>query len=366
MSDKLKIGIAGIVGRGKSFLHSLDVCGFELSALCDINREGLEKSSAELRVKNTFTDYREMLDKAALDAVIIGTPMHFHAEMSIAALERNINVMSEVTAAVSIEECKKIVEAAKKSKATYMMAENYCYMEKTATIKHLADKGYFGEIYFAEGEYIHDCVYLADGETPWRRHWQMGIDGVTYGTHSLGPILQWLKNDRVVKVCCEAAGKHRKDKKGEYLHQHSPTMLCKTEKGALVKIRIDITSEVPHNMTKYRLQGTDGAVEDDKIWFRDLDKKVRWHDFREIITLTDTASKYASPRWLNPEEAALKAGHGGGDYFVISDFMKSIKGEIKCPIGIHEAMDMTLPGLISQQSILEDGRWIEVPDSRKW
>ena len=35
-------------------------------------------------------------------------------------------------------------------------------------------------------------------------------------------------------------------------------------------------------------------------------------------------------------------------------------------IGIHEAMDMTVPGLVSQQSITEDGRWITVPDSREW
>ena len=68
----------------------------------------------------------------------------------------------------------------------------------------------------------------------------------------------------------------------------------------------------------------------------------------------------------NPSEAALKAGHGGGDYFEIMDFIQSINGEIACPIGIHEAMDMTLPGLISQQSIVQDGAWLYVPDSRSW
>ena len=35
-------------------------------------------------------------------------------------------------------------------------------------------------------------------------------------------------------------------------------------------------------------------------------------------------------------------------------------------VGIHEAMDMTLPGLISQQSIAEGGKWLDVPDSREW
>ena len=47
-------------------------------------------------------------------------------------------------------------------------------------------------------------------------------------------------------------------------------------------------------------------------------------------------------------------------------FAKTLRGEMDCPIGIHEAMDMTLPGLVSQESIEKDGEWIEVPDSREW
>jgi len=62
----------------------------------------------------------------------------------------------------------------------------------------------------------------------------------------------------------------------------------------------------------------------------------------------------------------MKTGHGGGDYFEIIDFVNAITGERKCPIGIDEAMDMTLPGLVSQQSIAQNGMWLEVPDSRKW
>ena len=70
--------------------------------------------------------------------------------------------------------------------------------------------------------------------------------------------------------------------------------------------------------------------------------------------------------WRNPSEDALKAGHGGGDYFEILDFANAIAGTGPCPIGIHQAMDMTLPGLISQASIANGGEWLDVPDSRNW
>jgi len=54
------------------------------------------------------------------------------------------------------------------------------------------------------------------------------------------------------------------------------------------------------------------------------------------------------------------------DYFEILDFVNAITGKCPAPIGIDEAMDMSLPGLVSQQSIQQGGRWLPVPDSREW
>ena len=80
--------------------------------------------------------------------------------------------------------------------------------------------------------------------TSWRRCWQTGVDGITYGTHSLGPILQWMPGDRVARVCCEGTGVRHPDHTGNPYCQASSTMLCKTEKDALIKIRVDGQSEI--------------------------------------------------------------------------------------------------------------------------
>jgi mycothiol synthase len=151
-------------------------------------------------------------------------------------------------------------------------------------------------------------------------------------------------------------------------------MLCKTAKGRLIKIRVDLASERPHAMTNYQLQGTDGAYESSrahgeagKIWLRrERPSASEWLDFDSLMRVDAPASSVMPERWQHPPEAALQAGHGGGDYFVLEDFLRSCRREIPCPIGIHEAMDMTLPGLCSQRSVLEGGAWIEVPDSRMW
>jgi hypothetical protein len=84
-----------------------------------------------------------------------------------------------------------LVDAAKSSGKTYMLSENYCYMRDAVLVREMARKGLFGELYFGEGEYLHDVKYLhhnSDGSPTWRYFWQVGTNGSTYPTHSLGPV----------------------------------------------------------------------------------------------------------------------------------------------------------------------------------
>ncbi len=337
-------------------------------AICDLREDQLLAAKEELGAVEVYVDYQQMLDRSKIDAVVIGTPMPFHAPQAIAALDRGIHVLSEVTAGVSVDECRARVQAAERSPAVYMMAENYTYRKPAALVKELVREGLFGEVYFAEGEYLHELKDLNE-ITKWRRKWQTGIDGITYGTHSLGPILQWMAGDRVVRVSCEGSGHHYVDPRGDkYENQDSCVMLAKTRKENLIKIRVDMLSDRPHAMTNYSLQGTKGCYESarsrgdrDRIWLADLcEDKNEWMD------LGDLEAEHMPEIWREPTDAAQKAGHGGGDYFEVLDFVNTIVDGTPCPIGIHEAMDMTVPGLVSQASIAQGGVWMDVPDSRDW
>lgn len=364
----LKIGIVGAAGRGASFRAAFDAHpATQIHAICDIQEEALAEAAQKLGAREVYTNYEEMLDKSGVDAVVIGTPMQFHASQSIMALERDIHVLCEVTAGVTIDECRALVQATKASKAVYMMAENYTYSRSNVLVKELVRRGLFGEVYYAEGEYLHELKGLNE-ITKWRRHWQTGIDGITYPTHSLGPVLQWM-DDRVVRVACEGSGHHYRDPRGDlYENQDSVVMLAKTTRDGLIKIRVDMLSNRPHAGDNYALQGTKGcyesarsALEPNKIWLEDLAPDM--HTWMKLETLEEA---YLPEMWRNPPEAALRAGHGGGDYFEVLDFVNSIVEGTPCPIGIHEAMDMTLPGLVSQNSIRAGGAWLDVPDSRMW
>ncbi len=375
MSDgkQLKVGLVGAAGRGGSFRTALEVNGARIHAVCDVRAEKLDECARRFGADEKYADYDEMLENADLDAVVIGTPMQFHVPQSIQALRRGLHVLCEVPAGVSVEECRRLARAAEESKAVYMMAENYCYTRPSVLVTELCRQGLFGELYYAEGEYLHELKGLNE-MTRWRRTWQTGIKGITYGTHSLGPILQWMAGDRVVKACCANSGSHYKDPRGEPYAQDTATMLCKTARGALIQIRVDMVSDRPHAMHNHHLQGTDGAYESSrdgpvdrgKIWLRALSEEIRWHDLESLRDVDALAEKYLPEMWRNPPEQALRAGHGGGDYFEVLDFLNAIRGTAPCPIGIHESLDMTLPGLISQRSVLAGRAWLDVPDSRQW
>jgi predicted dehydrogenase len=367
--SKLNIGIVGACGRGASFKHACDAVGtVRIHAICDSKAEELPAAADRLGATEKYIDYSEMLARSDLDAVIVGTPMYLHVPQSIAALNQGLHVLCEVPAGISVEECRRLVQACRDSGKVYMMAENYTYIRHNVIVCSLIKAGLLGTPYYAEGEYIHELKKLNE-ITPWRRKWQTGIDGITYGTHSLGPILQWMEGDRVESVCCAGSGHHYRDPRGaEYENQDSCIMLCRMRSGGLVKIRVDMLSDRPHAMTNYQVQGTDGCYESarapgekSRIWLRS-----RCPDMNTWMELETLADEFLPEYWNRGQEAAIKAGHGGGDYFEVLDFIDAIEGHRPCPIGIHEAMDMTLPGLLSQESIRDGGRWKDVPDSREW
>lgn len=368
--EKLNIGIVGIGGRPKGFISAIQQNKFaQLTAVCDIDIDSIEKAitdMGDLGKVRKYIDYDDMIQKEDLDVIIIGTPMHLHVPQAITALSRNIHVFSEVTAAISIDQCKELVFACKNSKGQYMMGENCNFMKPYMVIGEMIKSGLFGNVYYAEAEYLHNCRALAE-VTKWRRKWHYGINGITYGTHSLGPILSWFSGDRVAKVSCAGSGHHYKDAE-EKLYEQDDTcvMLAKTEKGRLIKIRQDTISNRPYNL-KYVLQGTNGCYDSErsndefgKIWIQDQCQDDKWLD------IGDFQDKYLPELWQKYGTEAEKEGHGGSDFIIMTDFLDALVNNRPIPIDIHQAMDMTLPGLISQDSINADGKWLDVPDSRLW
>lgn len=121
-SDQVNIGVIGINGMGWSNLKAiLKVPGVNLVALCDVDKNVLDKRMTELAALNvdaskvkTFGDYRQLLDMKDVNAVIIGTPDHWHCMQMVEACQAGKDVYVEKPVGNSIEECRIMVAAQQK------------------------------------------------------------------------------------------------------------------------------------------------------------------------------------------------------------------------------------------------------------
>ncbi len=362
MGKTLKVGIAG--GRGLSTMMGFNAIeGVEVAALCDLDEELLKNKSEQYHIPHTYRIFDDMLE-SDIDAVVIATPMQCHVPQAIAALEAGKHILSEVTAGVTMDELWWLKESVEKSGKTYMYAENYAYMPFCQQVREMVRKGLFGEVYYGECEYLHNVRSLMvypTGKTSWRSYWQLGKRGNFYPTHSLGPMMQWFEGEHIRSISCFSAGHHNG------LRQDDTTVtMCQTDSGKLIKLRVDCTSPRPHNMTGYQLQGTKGCFESARgggqhlIWLDSMGEDVdhaHWRDLKEC-------SEYLPERYRAATDEQNKAGHGGGDFFLVQDFVDAIRENKKPDIDIYQACEWTAVGLLSELSVMNNGKTIDVPDFR--
>src|SRR6476646_4316398 len=118
-SDQLNVGAIGINGMGWADLTAaLKIPGVNVVALCDVDKNVLDKRMGELSKMNidtskirTYNDYRKLLDNKDVDFVIIGTPDHWHALQKIHACEAGKDVYVEKPVGNSIGECEAMIRA---------------------------------------------------------------------------------------------------------------------------------------------------------------------------------------------------------------------------------------------------------------
>jgi predicted dehydrogenase len=329
----------------------------EVYAFADLD-PAVEKLAEENGIPRFVDSLEKLLD--CCDAVVISTPMHLHADQCVAALEAGKHVLSEVTAAVTVQQCEELADAARAAKTTYSFAENYCYFEQNIVAAEFARRGRFGELYYGEGDYVHEVRFLhhdVAGNPTWRIRWQVGNPGNTYCTHELGPLMRCFRaadpSVRIESVACFGTGVHTVPGMN---HDDCTLTLVKLSNGGLLKLRLDMVSNRPHRIA-YELQGTNGAFEsyeEHRAWFGPNQplpwdgSERRWQPLSELFS--------EIPAELRSEmEAAGSSGHGGSDYFVGRRFAQAIMGHREVEIGIDEALEWTMVGLLSQESIAKGG-----------
>jgi predicted dehydrogenase len=393
MSSKNSLRFAVIgASRGRSFIASAENLkeeGVQLTAICDSCPEMLKKWEGASGIK-LYSDFDQVLNDPEIDAVCIATPLPLHASQSIAALKAGKHVLSEVTAMATLEEGWALIDAVESSGRTYMMAENYCFMEPVLQVQRMVEEGVFGEIIYATGSYIHDCrklLFTEEGDLTWRGNLRKSGNGNAYPTHSLGPVAHWFGINRTDKLKSLATWESRAVGSAHYAKRNQPdrreyaepgfwnlpdttTTSIHTEKGALIDIRVDFASARPHWMARHELQGTKASFcwpdapgkPEPLIWIEDRSPQASDGTPKEWEPLSKYRDEFIHPLWRDHGAAATKAGHGGGDYFILREFCAAIR-EGRAPyIDVYDAVTWSSVIALSALSIERGNTPVAVPD----
>jgi predicted dehydrogenase len=154
--EKARIGVIGL-GSVAQLVHLPNlykINNAEITAVAEIKQSRLNAIADKFSVKDRFKDYREMLEKTELDAVIITTPTSTHKDIAIDCLNSKKDVLVEKPLARSYEESKTIVEVAKKNKKNLMVGMNLRFRPDTMLLRSLINSGEIGSPYYVKSGWI--------------------------------------------------------------------------------------------------------------------------------------------------------------------------------------------------------------------
>ena len=362
---QVRIGIFGI-NRGSDYISALLANNADIVAICDKDAFWLDKAKERLGDGVAYYESFDRFLEHPMDAVLLANYFNEHAPYAIRCLEKGLHVLSECTAAGTMAECVELVRAAEKSKAKYMLCENYPFMKFNREIKRVCDEGSLGKILFAEGEYNHpgngQDASIPQRYVPYAAHWRYFLPATCYVTHSLAPIMYATGANpiRVTALPVYAPNTNPDDIVGSHCADRAAIITTLNDDDSVFRFTGCAAFGAHHNA--YRVCGTEGQIENlrgmgDKIMLR----YNKWSKPAEM----ETANLYA-PQWNHKDEALIEQeGHGGGDFLVVQEFLNCIREDRKPPFDVYFATRMSAVGILGNRSLMERGVPYDIPDLSK-
>ena len=156
--ETIRMGVVGLGG----IAHIVHIPGIQgtkegtLTAVCDIDREKLEKASQEYQIdkKYCFTSYTDMMDSGCIDAVSICTPNNLHVPVALAAMERNMAFACEKPISATLSDAERLLTAYEKNPIPAMVCFSYRYKAAARYARDLVQSGALGKIRHVYAQYF--------------------------------------------------------------------------------------------------------------------------------------------------------------------------------------------------------------------
>ena len=245
----------GIIGAGiisGRHLKSLSKNPWtQIVSVADINMEKAQQAADEYRI-SAYKDYREMLDREELDAVIINLPHFLHEESTIECAGRGIHVLVEKPMAVSVEACESMISACKEHGTVLQVGHVQRYFPENKRAREIIESGELGKLLMIQD--VRTSLYFTENRPAWFLNKELSGGGVlmNLGAHSIDKI-KFLTGSSFVEITgyCGFV-------RSEYDVEGNGQMFLRTENGVTACVTLCGYHNIPFNQTT--LYFSDGVL----------------------------------------------------------------------------------------------------------
>jgi predicted dehydrogenase len=273
--EKIKIGVIGLGGVAQLVhLPNLNkLPNAEISAVAETNRNRLQTISDKFKIDKRYTNYKDLLEKNEIDAVIIATPTSTHKDIAIDCLQAGKDVLVEKPLARTYQEAKQVYDVAKKTKRKLMVGMNLRYRPDTMLLRSMLTANEIGDPFYVKCGWIRQ----QSSSEKWFTKKEESGGGVIIdlGIHLLDLVLWLLGYPEVTSVA--TANFHHNTKNVE-----DTSINCiKCKNSAVINLEVSWSLPVEKDHLFFDVYGTKGSFSSNP--FR-LYKKIE----NDYINLTPT------------------------------------------------------------------------------
>ena len=201
--EKARIALIGTGSRGQYHIHNLLLIPHaRIVALCDCYEPNLQAAAALCPGAKLYRDYRKLLEYKDIDGVIISTPLGSHAAITLDALSAGKHVFCEKAMARTLDECKAVYDAYRKSDKVLYFCMQRMFDEKYLRGMKLLHDGLIGEIVGMRCHWFRNADWRREVPSP---ELERQINWRLYKEHSGGLMTELACHQ--IEVCDLAVGR---------------------------------------------------------------------------------------------------------------------------------------------------------------
>jgi predicted dehydrogenase len=267
MPPKVRVGVVG-TSDWTDWMYLSNLATHpraELAALCGRDQARANAVAGTYGIAQVFADYREIIARADLDALIVAAPDDLHHPIVMAALDAGLHVLCEKPLALSAAQAREMFERAEAAGVVHMVMFTYHWFPAYQYLHELIENGYLGRPFDADLRFI--MGHARDGTYMWRFDGRRANGALgDLGSHALY-IVRWLLGDIVAVSARLATFVPRAGADGAPATPANDSALLMLEcaNGALVSIRVSAADHTTGHWARHEiaLYGEAGSLEAD-------------------------------------------------------------------------------------------------------